>query len=68
MALTDEQADLLLSLDLPTDFSSLSDEEYFQIDDAVSEEMLLRGVNAAGDGLNAYGELCRSVIIALPDE
>ena len=68
MQLTDEQVELLGRLGLPVNFLSLSDEEYFAIDDAMSEELQLRGVNETGDGLNAYGELCRSVIVALPDE
>lgn len=68
MALTDEQIGLLEKLGLKTDFSELTDEEYFAIDDSVYREMMMRGVNAAGDGLNEYGELCRSVIVALPEE
>lgn len=68
MALTREQMNLLLRLGLPTDFQNLTDEQYFAVDDKVSEEMLLHGLNEAGDGLNEYGELCRSVIVSLPDD
>ena len=68
MALTDEQIELLQRFGLPTDFSNLDDDEYFAIDDAMSEELQLRGINESGDGLNAYGELCRSVVVSLPDE
>lgn len=68
MALTKEQSDLLGKFGLPTDFSSLTDDEYFAIDGKMSDELQLHGLNDAGDGLNAYGELCRSVIVALPDE
>lgn len=68
MALTDEQCALLRRFGLPTDISNLGDDEYFEIDDAMSEELQLHGINETGDGLNAYGELCRSVIVALPDE
>lgn len=68
MALTREQTDLLHRLGLPTDFRDLTDEQYFAVDDKVSEEMLLHGLNEAGDGLNEYGELCCSVIVSLPDD
>lgn len=30
--------------------------------------MMTKGINDSGDGLSDYGELCRSVIIALPDD
>lgn len=68
MALTDRQIGLLEKLGLKTDLSNLTDEEYFAMDDALYDEMMMRGVNDAGDGLNDYGELCRSVIVALPDD
>ena len=68
MALTEKQANLLLRLGLPTDFQNLSDEQYFAVDDKMSEELQLHGLNEAGDGLNEYGELCRSIIVSLPDD
>lgn len=68
MRLTKEQTDLLERMGLPTDFSDLTDEQYFAIDDAVYEEMVMHGINDAGDGLNEHGELCRSIIVALPDD
>lgn len=68
VSLTGEQMGLLEKLGLPTDFSNLSDDQYFEIDDKVTEEMQLHGINDAGDGLNEYGELCRSVIVAMPDD
>ena len=68
MALTDKQIGLLEKLGLKTDFSSLTDDEYFAIDDVVYNEMRMHGVNDAGDGLNEYGELCRSIIVSLPDD
>lgn len=68
MALTDKQIGLLEKLGLKTDFSSLTDDEYFAIDDVVYNEMMMHGVNDAGDGLNEYGELCRSIIVSLPDD
>lgn len=68
MALTKEQNDLLEQLGLPTDFSDLTDEQYFSIDDALYDEMVTHGINNAGDGLNEHGEICRSVIVALHDD
>lgn len=68
MELTREQINLLERFNLPTNFSNLTDKQYFDIDDKMSHEMLARGINDTGDGLNDYGELCLSVIISLPDE
>ncbi len=64
----ERQLGLLRELGLPTEFDGLSDDEMIAIEDALSDEMQLRGINAAGNGLNERGELCRSVIAALPDE
>lgn len=64
-SLTNRQKELLLRFGLPTDFESLTDGEYFAIDEQMSDEMQLRGL--ADDGLNDYGKLCESVILALPD-
>lgn len=50
------------------DFEHLTDEQYFAIDERMSNEMMTKGINDSGDGLNDYGELCESVIIALPDD
>ncbi len=69
MALSKEQVALLEKLGLPTDFSAdMTDEKYFKIDDTMSDEMMRHGINSTGDGLNDYGELCRSVIVSLPDD
>lgn len=68
MALTDRQIALLDRLNLPTDFSNLTDDQYFKIDDVLSSEYQRHGINAAGNGLNDYGELCVSIITALPDD
>ena len=65
MAMSDEQKDLLEKLGLPTDFSGLSDDQYLDAEDMLGDEMQTRGINANGDGLNDYGKLCRSVIIAM---
>lgn len=68
VSLSGEQRRLLEIFGLPSDFSALSDEQYFAIDDKMTEEMQLHGINDAGNGLNEYGELCRSVIVSLPDD
>lgn len=68
MALNKEQIELLERFNLPTDFKDLEDDLFFAIDDRISEELMVHGVNDAGNGLNEYGELCRSILIALPDD
>lgn len=68
MALTKVQIDLLNRFGLATDFRNLSDSDYFAILDKMEEELQSRGINGTGDGLNDYGELCRSVIVSLPDD
>lgn len=50
------------------DFEHLTDDQHFAIDKRMSNEMMTKGINDSGDGLNDYGELCESVIIALPDD
>ena len=64
-SLTKRQKELLSAFGLPDDFESLTDEQYFAIDERMSDEMQLHGL--ADDGLNDYGELCESVILALPE-
>ena len=66
--LTKRQEQLLTEFELPIDFEHLTDEQYFAIDERMSNEMTTKGINDSSDGLNDYGELCRSVIIALPDD
>lgn len=68
VALTKYQKQLLTEFGLSTDFEHLADEQYFAIDERMSNEMMTKGINASGDGLNDYGKLCESVIIALPDD
>lgn len=63
-----EQIRLLKKMNLPTNFSNLTDEEWFKIDEVMSHELQVHGVNEDGDGLNEYGELCQSVIESLPDD
>ena len=66
--LTKRQEQLLNEFGLPIDFEHLIDEQYFAIDERMSNEMMTKGINDSGDGLNDYGKLCESVIIALPDD
>lgn len=68
VSLLDEQQSLLEKFGLPTDFSNLSDDQYFAVDDKMTDELQTYGINDAGDGLNEYGELCLSVIESLPDD
>lgn len=63
-----EQIKLLEKLGLPTSFDGLDDDEMIAIEDALAEELQAHGINDTGDGLNEYGELCRSVIVSLPDD
>ena len=63
-----DQNRVLEKLGLPTDFTGLDDDAMIAIEDALHSEMMYRGVNENGDGLNDYGELVRSVIVSLPDE
>lgn len=67
VSLDEEQRGLLERLGLPVLFDGLDDDELIAIEDKLTEEMQLHGINDAGDGLNEYGELCRSVIVSLPD-
>ena len=67
MELDEKQGALLDALGLPRQFENLDDESLMRIEDVLADEMQLHGLNGAGDGLSEYGELCRSVIVALPD-
>lgn len=67
MALSERHRQILDSLGLPTDLSHLSDEQYFAIDDVLTSEYQLRGINDDGNGLNSYGEMCVDIIESLPD-
>lgn len=68
VSLNDEQLSLLEKLELPTSFEGLGDDEMIAIEDALTDELQAHGINDTGGGLNEYGELCRSVIVSLPDE
>lgn len=65
VSLTSRQKELLLSFGFPDDFERLTDEQYFAIDERMSNEMQLKGLS--DDGLNDYGKLCESLILALPE-
>ena len=51
---------------LPTSFDGMKDDGLMAIEDALADEMQRHGLNDAGDGLNERGELCRSIIEAIP--
>ena len=65
--LNEEQAALLYSMGLPSSFDKMTDNELMVVEDALADEMQTNGLNDAGDGLSEYGELCRSIIVAMPD-
>lgn len=48
-------------------FENLDDAELMRIEDALSNEIQTHSINEASSGLDDYGELYRSCIIALPD-
>lgn len=64
--MNEEQIELLRSLNLATNVDEMDDDQLMHVENKLTEEMQLHGLNAAGDGLNAHGRLCRSVIEALP--
>ena len=64
--LNTQQKDLLIAHGRPVEFSHLTDEEYFKIDDVMTKEMLSKGLAEDGCDLNDYGLLCESVILQLP--
>ncbi len=62
-----KQTALLESLGLTNDFSNATDDELVEIEDRVCDELMLRGIDETGDGVNDYGALCESIIDALPE-
>lgn len=66
--MNEAQKELLESLGLPVSFAGLDDDELIRIEETLADELLMRGINEAGDGLNEYGELCRSIIVSIPDD
>lgn len=67
MKLTNEHKAILKRLGLPEDFDGITDEQWFAVNDTLSDEMQLHGINEAGDGLNDYGEMCVDIITSLPE-
>lgn len=61
------QENLLQTLGFPVALENLDDAELTRIENALSNEIQTHSINEASSGLNDYGELYRSRIIALPD-
>ena len=66
--MNEAQKELLESLGLPMSFAGLDDDELIRIEETLADELQMRGINEAGNGLNEYGELCRSIIVSMPDD
>ena len=61
--------DLLKSLELEFDpFDELSDDQYCDLLEAVSEYLQLHGINSTGDGVNETGALCEGLLDWLVDQ
>lgn len=73
MRLNEKQTELLESLGVPASYEALKriaerdSDEYLRYYEAIEDSMLYKGVNDAGDGLNEYGELCHSILVAVAD-
>ena len=63
---TDKQIDFMKSIGLNFDFSKLSENEYFKIEDQVGEWLQLHGIDETSEGVNEVGRMCMSVLNALP--
>lgn len=66
--MNEAQKELLESLGLPVSFAGLDDDELIRIEETLADALQWQGINDAGDGLNEYGELCRSIIVSIPDD
>lgn len=66
--MAEAQKELLESLGLPVSFAGLDDDELIRIENKLADALQWQGINDAGDGLNEYGELCRSIIVSIPDD
>jgi hypothetical protein len=66
--MNEAQKELLKSLGLPVSFAGLDDDELMRIEETLADALQWQGINDAGDGLNEYGELCRSIIVSMPDD
>lgn len=66
--MNEARKELLEPLGLPVSFAGPDDDELIRIEETLADELQMRGINEAGDGLNEYGELCRSIIVSMPDD
>lgn len=66
--MNEAQKELLKSLGLPVSFAELDDDELIRIEETLADALQWQGINDAEDGLNEYGELCRSIIVSMPDD
>ena len=65
--LTSEQAALLKSLGVGT-IDGLDDDGLCRVEELLENEMQLHGLNGSGDGLNAHGNACREILVALSED
>lgn len=63
---TDKQIDFMRSIGLNFNFSNLSEDDYFTIEDLVGEWLQLHGIDETGEDVNEIGRMCVSVLNALP--
>lgn len=64
VTLDSEQLHLLESLGVG-DVDLADDDGLSRIEEALEDEIQLHGLNASGDGLNARGDLCRKILVAI---
>ena len=64
MALTENQNNVLKQLGFPTNLAACGESQLDVIEDAISDELQLRGIES-GEKLNDYGEDCRAILIQL---
>ncbi|MBR3385864.1 MAG: hypothetical protein IKG69_11795 [Atopobiaceae bacterium] len=58
----------MASLDLPTILDTgMDDDQWFEIIDALGDEIQTHGINEAGDGTNERGEVCRQILDMMAD-
>ena len=64
--LTQRQKELLASIELPCAIDpEMEDDRWFEIIDALGDEIQMRGINDVGDGINERGETCRQILEAM---
>lgn len=63
MAATKKQEKVLSALGIPSDLSSLTDDQWFDAESKLSSELQMRGIS---DGeLNEYGKICDALLFEL---